>query len=358
MYRTIGLSSCRTVSGNNVTQTDTRFSTESGQPPRAGSRGRRLWQLVLLTAIVVLVGLTLHARLPAAAPIWATLRRADVGWLAVAATLEAASMAAFAEQQRRLLLGFGVRMSVLHSIAVTFARSAISISLPAGAAVSARYAFEQFRARGAGQSVAVTVTLLSGVASVAGLVALYAGQALASAVSSGGARAAMAGGAIITGLTVLLAWRTRRRPGPSTADPPLPGAPVSSDIPWRRPALAVRRVAALTRAVTARQWLTATGLALLNWLTDLACLLASLHAVGLMVPVLAIATSYLFVQLIRQIPATPGGVGIVEASLFIALTAAGAGQAPAAAAIIIYRVLSCWAILPIGLICWLASERR
>ena len=125
----------------------------------------------------------------------------------------------------------------------------------------------------------------------------------------------------------------------------------------RRPVQAVRRIADQTRAVTAGQWLTATGLGLLNWLTDMACLMASMRAVGLEAPVFAVATAYVATQLIRQIPATPGGVGLVEASLFIAMTAVGAGKAPAAAAIIIYRVLSSWATLPIGFVCWLAGER-
>ena len=61
-------------------------------------------------------------------------------------------------------------------------------------------------------------------------------------------------------------------------------------------------------------------------------------------------------QLVRQIPATPGRIGVIEASLILALGAAGAGQAPAAAAVLIYRLLSCWTVLPIGLLCWTAPK--
>jgi hypothetical protein len=51
-------------------------------------------------------------------------------------------------------------------------------------------------------------------------------------------------------------------------------------------------------------------------------------------------------------PPTPGGIGvIIEASLIVALTAAGAQAAPAAAAVLVYRLLSCWSVLPIGLLC-------
>ena len=305
----------------------------------------------------LLVVFTLHGKLPAPAPIWAVLRHADGTWLLAAAALEAVSMAAFAEQQRRLLGAFAVRMSVPGSLAVTFARSAISISLPAGSAVSAGYAFGQFRSRGASQAVAATVMLLSGVASVAGLLLLYAGNALASAVSAGVVPGALAGGVAIAVVVLLAAVRTGNREGAAPNGHGLAaGVPPGTDFSLRHPYRALQRIAALSRMVSAGQWLTAIGLAFLNWLTDLGCLLASLRAVGLAVPVFAAATAYMATQLIRQIPATPGGVGLVEASLFLALTATGVGHAPGAAAIIVYRVLSCWAILPIGLMCWVAGK--
>ena len=112
----------------------------------------------------------------------------------------------------------------------------------------------------------------------------------------------------------------------------------------------------LARTVPARRWLGVVALAAVNWLTDLACLLAALQAVGLTVPTRTVVTAYLIAQLVRQIPATPGGIGVIEASLVLALTAAGAAPAPAAAAVLIYRLLSCWTILPIGLICWTAQK--
>jgi len=264
-------------------------------------------------------------------------------------------MAAFAEQQRRLLAAFGVRMSAWHSQALAYARSAISISLPAGSAVSAGYAFQQYRARGANQPVAAAVMLLAGVASVVGLALLYAGDALASAVSSGSRLAGTIGAATIaaTAMTVAL---TRGRHDRVSAARSFDSDTPAADVSLRHPVRALRHLATLARAVTARQWLMVTGLALINWLADLACLLASLQAVGVAVPAFAVATAYVTVQLVRQVPVTPGGVGVVEASLFVGLTAAGASAAEAAAAVIIYRVLSCWAILPIGLVCWMAQR--
>ena len=58
------------------------------------------------------------------------------------------------------------------------------------------------------------------------------------------------------------------------------------------------------------------------------------------VDVIAMATVYVGIQVLRQIPLTPGGIGIIEAALLAGLIAAGAAAAPAAAAVLIYRVLT------------------
>jgi putative heme transporter len=149
------------------------------------------------------------------------------------------------------------------------------------------------------------------------------------------------------------------RPGSATGasaripdkPPPAAGRPA-----LRRLRRTLGETAALARTVPTGRWLAVIALAAVNWLTDLACLLAAVHAVGLSVSAGTVATAYLAAQLIRQIPATPGGIGVIEAGLILALTTAGAAAAPAAAAVLIYRLLSCWMVLPIGLICWTAQN--
>ena len=47
-------------------------------------------------------------------------------------------------------------------------------------------------------------------------------------------------------------------------------------------------------------------------------------------------------------PLTPGGVGVVDTALVAGLTAAGATAVTAAAAVLIYRLISCWLLLPAG----------
>jgi uncharacterized protein (TIRG00374 family) len=314
---------------------------------------RRWWRLALLTVGVVLAIVALRGRLPDAASTWTAVRQARTTWLFAAAVLAVVSMAAFSEQQRHLLAGFGVRMPALVSLALSYARSAMATALPGGSAVSAGYAFRHFRARGASHPVAAAVMLLSGVASVAGLALLYAG-----AVAAWTSPRTLALIAAITTVAALGAGQrhaTRRRNAPTpTASVRL--EPANSRTLLARLRRTLRETTTLARSIPTRQWLGVVALAVLNWVTDLACLLAAQHAVGLTVPARTVASAYLATQLVRQIPATPGGIGVIEATLILALTAAGAAQAPAAAAVLIYRVLSCWAMLPIGLLCWTAQK--
>jgi uncharacterized membrane protein YbhN (UPF0104 family) len=248
---------------------------------------------------------------------------------------------AFAEQERRLLGAFGVAMPAQTSVAVTLARTAMATALPGGSAVAAAYGYRQFRSRGATRSIAAAVTLLCGVASFSGLAMLYAGDAL---VQAGAAKAAVI--ATFAVISVVLAVRVlRRRPRPVAAT-----APVSR---WGRLRQVIDETLRLAAVVPARRWLLVLALAAVNWLTDLLCLLACLHALGLAVPIPVVGAAYLGAQLARQIPATAGGIGVIEAGLILAMTATGAAPAAAAtAAVLIYRLVSCWALLPVGAACW------
>jgi len=101
-------------------------------------------------------------------------------------------------------------------------------------------------------------------------------------------------------------------------------------------------------ALRARDWAAALLFFAVNWLTDLLCLMATCRAVGLPVGVTTLAGIYLGVQIVRQVPLTPGGVGVVDTALVAGLTAAGATALTAAAAVVLYRLLSCWLLIPAG----------
>ncbi|GAA2560720.1 hypothetical protein GCM10010435_35330 [Winogradskya consettensis] len=333
------------------------------RPPRSPWGGRKLWISLAMLAVATGAALiSLRGHLPSAAETWSALRGADPLWLIVAVVLHSTSLVAFAEQERRLLSAFGVTMPLRRAIAMTITRSAMTMALPGGSAVAAAYGFRQFRERGANPAVAAAVTALCGITSVAGLALLYTGDAL---IHAGPAIAA--GAAVAATALLILARRLKRtQPAPPTnsspeasitdaCSPPPPAGPTTLAGKLRR---LIRQTATLAAAVPPRRWLTVLTLAILNWLADLLCLLVCLRAVGLHLPFPAIAAAFLGAQLARQIPFTAGGIGVIEAGLVVTLTTLGAPPPAATAAVLTYRALTCWLILPLGTATWATLRAR
>lgn len=311
---------------------------------------------------LVIIVLALRGRMPSPGRIADSLAAADTGWLVVALAAELFSMAMFARQQRRLLTAFGVTMPRHRALALAYSRSAISISVPAGPAVSAAYAFRQFRTDGASRRAAATVMVLSGLLSMGALVLLYATGALAAGVVRLAAawreHPALIESSIAMTIAVLLLIGFLAWPAAHTFPSPHPHGSRLAALGARAPRLALLITPVVdavrsSRSVAGRDWALALAAATANWLTDLLCLAAAARAFHLPLTLAQLAAVYLTVQVVRQIPLTPGGIGIIEVSLLAGLISAGAGEAPAAATVLAYRLLSCWLIIPMGLIGWL-----
>ncbi|MEU7905065.1 YbhN family protein [Actinoplanes sp. NPDC049118] len=320
-------------------------------------RGR--WARVLLLAAAgVAAAVALRGRVPDLAQILSIIGSADPRWLAAAVLAQVLSQAAFARQQRTLLAALAVRVSRRDALAITYSRSAMSMVLPAGSAMSAAFALREYRRHGASTAAATTGMVLSGAASVVGLTLLYAGAIGTSAFAPhGGWRAAALAGVAVL-VVALGGWAVvayRRRAPLAAAAPrrmPSPG-------PGRiaRGLFQARRVLREARAVRLRHWAVTISFAVLNWLLDLGCLVAVAHACELPLSAFHLASVYLAVQVVRQIPLTPGGVGLIEASLLAGFVAAGAPQAGAAAVVLAYRIVSFWFLLPVGLVAYLRLNR-
>ena len=85
-----------------------------------------------------------------------------------------------------------------------------------------------------------------------------------------------------------------------------------------------------------------------KWLLDAACLCACTAVLGVGLTLWEVVAVYPAVQLVRQIPVTPGGLGLVEVALIAGAVSAGAALGAATAAMIVYRLLSAWLLIPIG----------
>ena len=305
-------------------------------------RAARVAALVLVGLVAVV---TLHERLPGPDEVFDAFGHARPWYLVLAALAELASMRHFALQQRRLLAGFGVGMSIPRAVAVTMSRSAIASSLPAGSAISAAYAFRQFRTAGATREAAGGVTVLSGLLSALALLVSYA---VVLVLPADNLPTALLVVAILAGAILVFAadWRLSRRVYVPASGAIQPDAPVRGI--RARLVVTVRATWANLRELPPGSWSLSLLHAIVNWATDFACLVAVAAAFGLDVNVTRLATVYLTVQLVRQIPLTPGGTGVIEVALLAGLISAGSPEGAAAATVLVYRLISCWVIIPIG----------
>jgi uncharacterized protein (TIRG00374 family) len=90
----------------------------------------------------------------------------------------------------------------------------------------------------------------------------------------------------------------------------------------------------------------------LNWLFDCACFAMMFLAVDAAIPWKGLLLAYGAGQLAANLPFTPGGLGVVEGSITIALVAFGGSQVSTVDAVLMYRVISFWLVLLVGWVLW------
>jgi uncharacterized protein (TIRG00374 family) len=306
----------------------------------------RVVRVAGLLAVIGVAAVTLRGRLPDPDQVLAALRTVHPGFLLLAVMAQVTSLRHFALQQRRMLAGYGVGMSLPRALAVTVSRSAITASVPAGSAISASYAFRQFRTAGASRRAAGSVTVLSGLLSGVALAVLYGVVLLLPSAENTSTVAFVLATLALGFIVFAVDWRISRK-----VYVPVEVAEAPSTVDAGR--LARLRTGALGLAASLRDlpprtWILSLVHAAVNWATDLACLAAVAAAFDVQVSLTRLATVYLTVQLVRQVPLSPGGIGVIEVALVAGLVSVGAPQAAAAAVVLTYRLLSCWLIIPIG----------
>jgi hypothetical protein len=100
--------------------------------------------------------------------------------------------------------------------------------------------------------------------------------------------------------------------------------------------------------------MTVTGLALANWLADAAVLAVSIRATGAAVPWHDLLLVYGSGIAAQSLNITPGGLGVAEGTLSLALVATGLRANQALAAVLLYRLASFWLVVFAG---WLVLLR-
>ena len=103
-------------------------------------------------------------------------------------------------------------------------------------------------------------------------------------------------------------------------------------------------------AVLGPRWKGALAATVGRWAFDYGILLAALASVGSTPRPALVLLAFCAAQVLAQVPATPGGLGFVEAGLTATLALAGVAAGDAVLATLAYRLFTYWLPLPLGLV--------
>jgi len=332
------------------------------------SRNRRIIQGLI--SLVLVVGIFWFVfRGIDFAQVWAHIRA--MTWIEMATLLLAAfwNLATYALVWMSVTPGLGF----WRAFVLAEASTAVGNTLPAGAAVGIGVTYQMLGSWGLSGSRRTVAILVSGVWNsfiklgmpVLAL-ALLALQGNASPTRITLALAGLGGlaAAVVVFAAMLRSERNAERLGL------LAGRVVSRALrlirrpPVRGWEIATTRFRARTIGLVEHRWIAITAASLVSHLSLYLVLLLTLRHVGVSndtiswVEVLAV---FAFARLATAVPFTPGGLGVVEAVLITGLTAAGGDKEQVTAAVLVYRALTWFLPIPVGVgtyLWWRATTIR
>ena len=326
---------------------------------------------VFRTAVAVAVAILLlperHTLLEGAR----RLSRISPMWLLLAVAAEVVAFLAAAELQRLLLAAIGVDIGRLPSLRLVSAAWSVSAVLPAGVAFSAAYTYRQLIRRGAGTGRAAWVLAAGGVLSGVSLVllGLVGAELCAKALSSwpGGSVLGVTALAVAVAAFVWLIWSSRH-PSIARATVGRLASVFAATTRGRHHEVASSNggISVAPRYGTRSPlpplaglgvWTATLVLATANWLADLGALGLAFLSLGVAVPWRGLVLAYAVGQVAASLPLLPGSIGVAEAAMAIALVAVGTRPAAAVAVVLVYRLISFWLPLPVGLWFWARTGR-
>lgn len=311
------------------------------QASRTRTRWRTLATALSLIGGAVLVPLLVAHRHDLATAV-ALLVTVCPAWLSVAALAEAVSYLTRGRATRAVLRAAAPSVGTAALAAITVVGDAVAYVLPIGFAAGGAAAVGQTHRRGAPRAAAwwafAVITLIS-------MVVLGAM------------------GVVAAGITLVTVGPTALPPGPGliaivaivsaaagvTAGVRRWGVPARVREHWVR----IRQ-----QPLAAGSLRTAAVGMLLSWLADMAVLALAFVALGERPPWAGLVLAYCLGQAASALPFTPGGLAVVEGGLTATLVAFGGCPAGTLTAVLLYRLISHWAVVPAGGLAWLALRRR
>jgi uncharacterized protein (TIRG00374 family) len=349
---------------------DRRRAQRSPATGPASRRRARSWPvsrkaIVTRAAALAAAGLAIYLLLPSLTRVvasWPRLHTLNGIWLAAALVAEVASFTCtFALQ--RLALQTSEWFSV---VTAGLAGNGVSGILPGGAAVGAGLQFEMLANAGFDTGAAAAALAGFSLLEVGALLALpvvaLPAVLAGAAVSPGLVHTALLGLGMFSLLAIVgaLLLRTDR---PLAAVGRAVQALRNRITRGRRPPLTGLDTRLLSerdtiKSVLGHNWWQALLLTAGRLGFDFGCLLAALRATGTHPRHGLVLLAYAAANVIELVPITPGGLGLVEASLTGLLVLAGVHSGDALLATLAYRLASYWLPLCFGLPAYLAYRHR
>ena len=330
-------------------------------PPASPARRAR-WRRLIKPAFFVLAS---------AITVWVLLNNGDElltaldsishvrpGWLALAVVAEVASYVAYAAGEQRLLADVGARVGLVPLTQLSVAAQAAAFCIPGGVAVSGVVTYRVLRRFDIAPAPVVGVVFILSVLYMVALavVALVATPIAGTQDVIPDLRPISLGLLAFVGVLVGVVDLLRRRGALARAGRRLVHAMES-----------FARRAGLGAAEPSEDWLgqlaqvsfrpravaVSTLLLAACWLGDALCLALSFYAVGVTPPWEGLLLIYAAAQLAATLPITPGGLGVLEGSLTVGLVAFGGAEGSTLSAVLLYRLISFWGLLPTGALAYL-----
>ncbi len=268
------------------------------------------------------------------------------------------AVAVQAELLRVVLKAGGERPGRGLLLQVAFARNALSRILPVGGATALAASVAILARHGVDAARATSAFAATGMVSFAVLVVMLPLAALPAVVSGGVGREVAVGGAaaLLIAAGVVGALAVVRRPHEVAAlGARLAG--VFARGPLRRrldprgvEATVLRGMTMVSSLANDRAALgAAAGWAAMSWLLDLGALMVVAATIGQGTRLRVLPLAFVAAQLAATVPITPGGVGVVEATMIGVFVGGGSPAAAATATTLGWRLVSHWLPVVVGL---------
>jgi uncharacterized protein (TIRG00374 family) len=112
------------------------------------------------------------------------------------------------------------------------------------------------------------------------------------------------------------------------------------------------------RETFGERWVAATAYSVGRWAFEYFVLLITLYAIGAKPEPWLVLFAFVFASVLRMLPFTPGGLGFVEAGLAGALALAGISAEASLLATLVFRLVSFWLPIPVGVVAAIVYRRR